>query len=294
MIARALRRLAACRYCSIVLAASINCSLFITSLAWAEDKTKGAETSGENDKYAVHDYFVRLRATVWVVNVEGKYQTVISSGRKASVKFDRDLGYDEPYRTFSGEASIRRGKHDFWITGTAFDQSESAPINVEFTIGDSVFDFGAVVDTEVSVTDLNFRYGYSFFEFEEDGFRLGPTIAVSYTDLSMKLTELTIAGIPTGARFSFEETLPVPTIGVHAEVPYDNFLFSAQFGGFYAEVNNFKATGMRAQAGITWRLYDNVGFFAGLNSVYIDLDLKNEQFDDVLLWGPAVGLEFRF
>ncbi len=98
----------------------------------------------------------------------------------------------------------------------------------------------------------------------------------------------------TGARFSFEDTLPIPTIGVHGEVPYGNFLYSAQFGGFYFDSSGFEGTGLRAQAGVTWRPYDNVGFFAGLSAIYADLEFKNEELDDLIIWGPAVGVEFRF
>ncbi len=294
MIANAQPILAACRHCSKVFAASIVCYLFITSLAWAAGETKASETSDKKGKYSAHDYTVRLRPTVWSVFVEGEYKTVTSLGRSVSVTIDGDLGYDNPYPTFNGEVSFRWGKHDFWITGAAFDQSESKSINVEFKIEDEIFDIGGVVDTETSITDINFRYGYSFFEFEEDGFRLGPTVAVSYTDISLELTELTIAGIPTGSRLKYEETYPVPTIGVHAEVPYGNFLFSTQFGGFYIEAGDFEATGIRAEAGVNWRPYDHVGFFAGLHAIYADLDLDNEQIDDLLLWGPAVGVEFRF
>ena len=294
MIASALPMLAACRHCSKVFAASIVCYLFITSFAWAAGETKGSETSDNKDKYSAHDYTARLRPAVWLVFVEGEYETVTPLGRSVSVAIDGDLGYDDPYPTFNGEASFRWGKHDFWITGVAFDQSESAPINVEIKIGDEILDIGSVVDTEVSFTDINFRYGYSFFEFEEDGFRLGPTVAVSYTNISLEVTELTINGIPTGTRVSYDETWPVPTIGVHAEVPYGNFLFSTQFGGFYVDTGSFEATGIRAEAGVTWRPYDHVGFFAGLNAIYADLDLGDEKIDDVLLWGPTVGLELRF
>ena len=120
-------------------------------------------------------------------------------------------------------------------------------------LDDKTFDLGGSVDSEVSIVDIIFRYGYSFFDFEKDGFRLGPTVAVSYTDISLEVTELTIAGIPTGSRFSFEDTLPVPTIGLHFEVPYNDFLFSTQFGGFYLETGDIEATGIRAEAGITWR-----------------------------------------
>ncbi len=253
----------------------------------------GAPEVGEADVGSAHDYTARLRLAVWSVFVEGEYETVTSRGRSVSATVDGDLGYDDPYPTFNGEASFRWGKHDFWITGVAFDQSESAPINVEIKIGDEILDIGSVVDTEVSFTDINFRYGYSFFEFEEDGFRLGPTVAVSYTDFSLELTELTINGIPTG-RFSFDETLPVPTIGVHAEVPYGNFLFSTHIGALYFNISDFEATGIRAEAGVTWRPYDHVGFFAGLHASYVDLELDDENINDLLFWGPAVGLELRF
>ena len=67
--------------------------------------------------------------------VEGEFETVTSLGTNVSVTFDSDLGYDDPYPTFNGDANFRRGRHDFWIIGAFFDQSESAPINVEFTIG---------------------------------------------------------------------------------------------------------------------------------------------------------------
>ena len=260
----------------------------------AAGEAKGSGTSDKKDRYSTHNYTWRLLPAAWFVFVEGEYGTENSLGRSVSVTLNGDLGYDDPYPTFNGEASFRWGKHDFWITGLAFDQSESAPINVEFQFEGETFDVGGVVDSEVSITDINFRYGYSFFEFEEDGFRLGPTVAVSYTVFSVALTELTIAGIPTGARFSFEDTLPIPTIGVHGEVPYGNFLYSAQFGGFYFDSSGFEGTGIRAQADVTWRPYDNVGFFAGLKAIYADLEFKNEELNDLLLWGPAVGVEFRF
>jgi len=294
MVARVLLTLATRRHVGKVLAVGIVCFLAITSFAWAAGETKRSETSDKKDKYSAHDYTVMVRPTAWLVFVEGKYETSGPRDQSLSLKIDGDLGYKDPYPTFSGEARFRWGRHDFSIIGMYFDQSENAPINASFTIGGKDFDIGGVADTEATVTDINFRYGYSFFEFEEDGFRLGPTIAVSYTDLSLELTELTIAGIPTGTQASFDDTLPIPTIGVSAEVPYGNFLFSTQFGAFYFDSGNFEGLGIRAVVGAIWRPYDHVGIFAGLKAIYVDLELKNEVIDDLTFWGPAVGLEFRF
>lgn len=97
--------------------------------------------------------------------------------------------------------------------------------------------------------------------------------------------------MPSGPRMA---RMPIPAIGISAEVPYGNILFSTQIGAFYFASGNFEGLGIRAIAGAVWRPYDPVGFFAGLKAIYVDLELKNEVVDNLTLWGPAVGLEFRF
>ena len=190
MVARVLLTLATRRHFGKVWAVGIVSFLAITSFAWAAGETKGSETSDKKDKYSAHDYTVLVRPTAWLVFVEGKYETSGPRGESLSLKFDGDLDYDDPYPTFSGETSFRWGRHDFSIIGMHFDESEDAPINASFTIGGKDFDIGGVADSKTTLTDINLRYGYSFFEFEEDGFRLGPTIAVSYTTFSVALSEL--------------------------------------------------------------------------------------------------------
>lgn len=282
------------RACSKSLAVVIVCHLFVASFAWAADTSDDTEVADGKGEYSAHDYVVRFRAGVWTVLVDGGYETETSTGSNVSIRVDGDLGYDDSYPTFNGEASLRWGRHDLWINGTLFDESEDRRVQVEFEINGEVFEIGGILDSDVEITDINFRYGYSFFEFEEDGFRLGPTIAVSYTKLSAKITEITIAGVPSGTRFSFEETLPIPTLGIHAEIPYENFVLSTQIGGFYAETGDFEATGIRAEVGVSWRPFRHVGFFAGLNLIYADLELSQEEIDDLVLWGPLIGLELRY
>ena len=276
------------------LVTTITCLIFFAGLTATAEVAKEAEDTDKPGKYSAHDYTFRVRPGVWLVFVDGEYETTTSLGRNVSVSIDSDLGYNDPYPSFAGVASLRWKRHDFWISGAYFDESETAPINTEFVIGDRVFNIGSTVDSDSSVVDVNFRYGYSFFEFEEDGFRLGPTIAIAYMDLKWNLTELTVAGIPTGTQVGYEETLPVPTLGANLEVPYGNFLFSSQVGAFYANASGFEAWGLRAEAGVTWRPHRHVGIFAGLNLIYADVELRNEEIDDLLFFGPSVGLEFRY
>jgi hypothetical protein len=270
------------------------CFLSPDSFASAENETRDSDTADKQNQYSAHEYVVLIRPTLWLVFVEGEYRTEARGGQKLSLTIDGDLGYNDPYPTFSGEVNFRWGKHDFSIIGMPFYQSESESVHFAFTLGESDFEIGGVAKTKVSLADVNFRYGYSFFDFEEDGFRLGPTLAISYTDFSIEVTELTIAGAPTGLRASYADTLPIPTLGIHAELPYGSLLFSSELGAFYFDSGNFEGLGIRASAGLSWRPYDHVGLFAGFRTIYIDLELKRDVLDDVVLWGPTVGLEFRF
>jgi hypothetical protein len=283
---------------SKLVAVSIACQL-VASFGWASNDLDAPVASNAEDEpsthaYSAHDYLLRLRAGVWLMLVDGGYQTETSAGNNVAIRVDGDLGYDDNYPTFNGEVSLRWGRHDFWVNGIVVEESEDNRVRVEFEIGDELFDIGVVVDSDIEIYDVNFRYGYSFFEFEDDGFRLGPTIAVSYTKLSAKITEISIAGVPTGTRARYEETLPIPTLGIHAEVPYEDFVLSTEVGGFYADTSTFEATGVRAEAWLAWRPFRHVGFFAGLNVIFADLELSNEEIDDLVLWGPLFGVELRY
>ena len=98
----------------------------------------------------------------------------------------------------------------------------------DFDFGDGDFETGGTVRTKAKIVDVNFRYGYSPFTFERHGFRFGPTIAVSYTDL-----EIDLVNIETGARETIEETFPVPTFGFAGGVPFGRVVISGHFAGFY-------------------------------------------------------------
>ena len=285
---------AACRFCCNMLAAGVGICLVTVSLASAADETTSLVITDDSSKYSAHDYSARVRTSVWLVFVEGDFETENALGESVSVAIDGDLGYNDPYQSLVGDFNFRWGKHDIWITGQIFDEDETNSVDVEFEIDDEVFNVGGDVDTDISFTDYNFGYGYSFFDFEQDGFRLGPTIAVSYTNISLKVTELTVEGIPLDAQFSYEETLPIPTIGLQTEVPYDNLLFSAQAGVFYFnDGDDFEGTGVRANVGVSWRPLDNLGVFAGVRTIYADVDTGRDAIDDLFLWGPTLGLEFR-
>jgi hypothetical protein len=253
-----------------------------------------AEARDGEGQRSPHDYTLRLRPAVWGVSFDGAYDTRTDIGKRVSVSIDGDLGYDEIYPTFAGEASLRWGRHDFSIVGVHIDESERAPIKVTFTIGDKEFASGGSVDTVMQFTDVNFRYSYSFFDLEEDGFRLGPTIGISYTKVSVEFTEIVAGPIATGVDLEYDETIAMPSVGFYGEVPLGHFLLSAAFGGFYGKTGDFEAMGFRAGGGLTWRPFRNIGLFTGMNAIFADVTLSDENVDNLVFWGPAVGLELRY
>ena len=180
------------------------------------------------------------------------------------------------------------------VTGSRFSESETAAIRASFKIDDLEFEVGGDLASELAITDIDFRYGYSFFNYEEDGFRLGPMVAVSYTEFDARLKEISIGGIGIPVEWSFNEAVPIPTIGAHLEIPYKELVFVGRVGAFHIDLNDVEATGIRSELSVTWRPYENIGFYAGLYSIYADLTLNDLEIDDVELLGPAFGLEYRF
>ncbi len=217
--------------------------------------------------------------------IDGDFETRNRFGNKVSADLHDDLDYDEPYITPQFEAGFRYNKHDFWVVATLIDERESTvlPFSIEFD--DIIIPF----TSDIEITDINFRYGYAFRTMEENGYRLGPYIGVSYTDFEFQ------GGVPnTPLADSYEDTFPIPTFGAYTEVPWGKTLIAGSVGGIWFESGNFEGLGFRGELSATYRFHENVGLFAGLYAMYVDLDLKKQDINDMFFWGPNVGLEFRF
>ena len=70
------------------------------------------------------------------------------------------------YTTPLVEGNFRSGKHDFWVVGTIFDESETVSVGASFEFEDEIISFGTDFDSSLEITDVNFRYGYSFKTFD--------------------------------------------------------------------------------------------------------------------------------
>ncbi|MGR9093117.1 MAG: hypothetical protein ACU85U_21305 [Gammaproteobacteria bacterium] len=81
---------------------------------------------------------------------------------------------------------------------------------------------------------------------------------------------------------------------MYGEVPFGKTLIAADLWGIWRKSGDFEGVGLRGQLSATYRFRDNLGLYAGLYAMYVDLDFKDEKLDDLILWGPNLGLELPF
>jgi hypothetical protein len=258
--------------------------------AQESSETEAVSLHPDAPENSPHDYTVSLRGGAWITWVDGEVKD--TSGRAPSgansISIDDDLGFDDATVQVGGSGNLRLGRHDFWVTGFSYDESENERVVKSLDFGDISVSADRRVVTDLDFVDVNFRYGYSFFTFEEDGFRLGPTLAVSYTSVDIEL-----ADVATGESEDIDETFPAPTVGLYGEVPLGDFVLEANVAGVYIEAGSFDGWGLRAGATAVWRPIDYLGLFAGFNMIYTEISLSNEDID-AAIFGPLVGLEVRF
>ena len=232
-----------------------------------------------------HDYTFNIRFVPWLMQPDGDIK-LGSVG--ATIDVDDDLGFDDYEFNLAGSANLRLGRHDFWFDALSIDMSTSNTAERTFTYGSITIPVSRAIESDIDVSLYDFRYGYSFFELESDGFRLGPTIGVAYFNLKVKVTDLV-----TGADSSIDEEFPIPRIGVQGAIPYGNFQFEGELSGLFIDYDDFKGYAVEGDFSVAWRPYGNLGLVGGYRVIAADVDYKNDNFD-ITFHGPYLGVEIRY
>ena len=246
------------------------------------------QASAESQVSRSHDYTLSIRFLPWLAQPSGDVRLEQSGGGSTDIDLHDDLGLDDFEFNLAGSANLRLGRHDFWFDALAIDMSASDTVERTITFGSITIPISVPVRSEIDVAVYDIRYGYSFFDLESDGFRLGPTLGVAYLDLEVKITNQT-----TGADASIEEKLPMPRIGMKGEIPYGNFLFDASLAGIFINYEDFEGYAVEGNFSVAWRPYRNLGLVGGYRVITADVDYKNDNFD-ITFHGPYLGVEFRY
>jgi len=237
-----------------------------------------------------YSFYTKLGASF--LSLSGDVSEETSSGDfSPKIDVDDDLGLGDFELGFYGEMNLRKGRHDFWIQASSWDNDNTSTISRQIEIGDDVFPISVEVDSEISFDVIYARYGYALKTVEEDGYRFGVNASVGYAEF-----EVDLFGTASGMEGGVEEETPFPGLGMHFEMPLSmlpDVTLQSHASGFYVDVGEVEGWVLDLYLGGVWRPHKNWGAFLGLSLDVADLEIQD--FDgDLTLWGLIGGVEFRY
>lgn len=254
----------------------------------------GALTAGvslaafeEGDKPS-HSSLIHVGVAGVFPRIDGHMNLEDFFGFATSLDLDSDLGVSGAEDILMGEIGLTLGRHEVRVSGFSFEATGSQRVERNITFGDLVIPVGDVVRTDIDLDNIKVQYRYSFFTIKDHGFQLGPVIGLDYfhLDASLEATGL-------GMKESIDEHIPIPMIGLHAALPIEKFLISADVSGLYLSIRDIEGSFIETSATIGWYPLNNVGIFAGYRLIHFDLSGSDFDFD-ASLQGPFFGAEIRF
>jgi len=250
-----------------------------------------------------HRFWVTFRPLLWRPSLSGnllfvdREATVPPVETRIDVEDDLDAGSAQ--NTALGEIDFRFGKlSDVWISGYAFDLDAQSMVQRDFQFGDVVFSANGNVITDFRLRNVKLQYGLGFGDLVENHFRINFVLGANYYNVRAFLTGAgTVNGQSGTVTSGFDEEVPVPLLGLHAEFALHDFALVLDGSGLGATIGDYSGSFIDLTATILWRPIPHGGILAGYRYLRLqfDGDIDNDTYDiDVTLDGFFVGLELRF
>ncbi len=240
---------------------------------------------------SIHDYTIAARSSIWIPRVLGDVLHAKQGQPGTTLDLKDDLGVDDYEIDPLGSIRARFDRHDLNLDIFYHDTSGSESLDEAKDFGDLTLPPDFAVQTDVEILAIGLKYGYSFFTCEDQGFRLGPTIGLSYYGFRVSVETPTV-----GRKETMRADLPVPGIGARFELPIERFLIGVEGGAFYLSADDLDGFCLDVAGTITWRPLDHVGIMAGYRAATYDIEVDSRDLTelDTTLAGPLIGVEFRF
>ena len=264
--------------------------ILITLLFLAGSGATRAEAIEEPEaelKHPAHAWLLQARFTPQLAWIDGTIKAT-GKGQSTSVSLQDDVGLDDPETDLGGSLSMRLGRHDFVLSAFNFVTATRTIVSKEFEFDGIVIPITREARTKIEYLNVDLQYGYSFFDLEKHGFRLGPTVSLGYFRFKAKIED-----VATGRSGDIEEELPLPTVGLSGEIPWRRFLLQANVSGIYINASTFEGAGARVNTSLTWRLFKYVGVVGGYGYIFADVDAGRDNYE-IEIQGAYVGVEFRY
>ena len=219
------------------------------------------------------------------------------------ISFEKNLGLDDSQETILLNADWRFFKRHT-LSYRYFDLQRSATTtsSVSIVIGDNVFDISLPIQSYFDITAHEIAYSYSLVFDEKMELFVGLGISVQELALGIQGTESTpIPGDDLSS--TLDSTAPLPTLNIGFDYAFsDKWLFQSRLGWLAVELDlgtdeELSGEIINATAGILWKAFENVGFYAqyqlfDVNVDYVDADVRFAI--DYDYNGPVLGVSVNF
>ncbi len=241
-------------------------------------------------------YFLpELDTTVIVTDENGNIGTGIS--------FEKNLGLDDSEGTVLVNVDWRFFKRHS-LSYRYFDLQRSATANssVSIGVGDEVFDITLPIQSFFDITAHEISYSYSLMFDQKKELFVGLGISLQDLVLGIQGTEST----PNPGEIinsTLDSTAPLPTLNVGFIYAFsDKWVFQSRLGWLAVELDlgadeDLSGEIINATAGIQWRAFKNVGFFAQYQLFDVDVDFLERGVLFALDYdynGPVLGVSVNF
>jgi len=241
-------------------------------------------------------YFLpELDTTVIVTDADGTLGTGIS--------FEKNLGLDDSESTAVLNIDWRFFKRHT-LSYRYFDLQRSATTtsSVSIAVGGEVFDVNLPIQSFFDVTAHEVSYSYSLMFDQKKELFVG--LGISLQDLVLGIQGTESSPVPGEIiNSTLDSTAPLPTLNVGFIYAFsDKWVFQSRLGWLAVELDfgageDLSGEIINATAGIQWRAFKNVGFFAhyqlfDVNVDYLDTGVRFAI--DYDYNGPVLGVSVNF
>jgi len=202
-----------------------------------------------------------------------------SFGDGTELDLEEDLGLDPTDNVFRLDGYVRLGERHR-VDFSAFDLSRSSTTQVQRDIqwGDELYAVDTVVNSDFDLVIYKAAYTYSFMQ-GENGY-LGASLGVYVADSSISLSEANLGQTEVG-----DVTAPLPVIGLRGQRRLsDRWTLRASGEFFFVEFDDIDGSLVDLFVGVDYALIDQLSLGVGFNSVNLDVDSSQVNFQGAFGW----------
>ena len=236
----------------------------------AATATAGAKPPPEQPDNLLNDTFTLQAGIVFSSNSTDVRKDSSAGTPGTELNGEGDLGLASRKLTGLGELTFRiRKRHRIRIADyfVPLDRSATRTLATAINFGDTTYNVGDSVNSELKVHALAIAYTYSFVKNEH--VELGASLGFNEYDLATQVA------VPSRLRYEYyERSAPAPLLGLEGEARLSSrFYVEARFQDMHAHFGEVHGTLSSYQGNLLYRYSPNVTAGLGYIGYHVDVDV---------------------